>query len=64
MSKLIAIVLIVVGVFLIIWGYNESQTLGSQLNRMFSGAETERTLIFYIGGGISLVLGIIGIAKG
>lgn len=63
MNKLIAIALIVVGAFLVVLGYNESQTVGSHLNRAFSGVETERTLLFYIGGGISLVLGIVGLAR-
>lgn len=63
MTKLLGIALVVVGAFLIVWGYNESQTVGSHLNRMFSGAETERTLLYYIGGGVCLVAGILALVR-
>lgn len=63
MSKIIAIVLIVVGAFLVVWGYNESQSLGSHLNRMFSGTATQQTLIYYISGAVCLLLGMIGLVR-
>ncbi|MDH5178427.1 MAG: DUF3185 family protein [Gammaproteobacteria bacterium] len=63
MTKFLALILILAGIFLLALGYDESQTLGSRLNRLFSGELTQRAMIYYIGGGVCLLLGILGLAR-
>ncbi|MDH5445198.1 MAG: DUF3185 family protein [Gammaproteobacteria bacterium] len=63
MNHISGIALLAVGGLLILWGYNESQSLGSQLNRVFSGNPTENTLYYYIGGGVCIVLGLINLGR-
>jgi len=58
MYKILSIVLLVLGIGLIYWGYQESGSVGSAINEAFTGSETDRVMIFYIGGAISLAVGL------
>lgn len=60
---LTGITLLAVGGVLVLWGYNESESLGSRLTRLYSGNATQNTLYYYIGGGICLVLGAINLLR-
>ena len=51
------IVLIIVGLGLAYWGYEESSSLGSSLNQAFSGSPSDNVMIKYIGGAASLAVG-------
>ena len=55
--KIAGIVLIVVGLGLAYWGYEESSSLGSSLNQAFSGSPSDNVMIKYIGGAASLAVG-------
>lgn len=63
MNKLTGITLLVVGSLLILWGYNESESLGSHLTRLYSDNPTQNTLFYYIGGGVCLLLGAINLLR-
>lgn len=49
-SKLIGIILLVVGIGLGYWGYTESQSISSQVNEVFAGAPSDTVMIKYIAG--------------
>ena len=55
--KIAGIVLIVVGLGLAYWGYEESSSLGSSLNQAFSGSPSDNVMAKYIGGAASLAVG-------
>lgn len=55
--KIIAIVLIVVGAGLLIWGYQLSGSFESGVSRTFSGSSPDGVVIRYIGGAASLIAG-------
>jgi hypothetical protein len=55
--KIGGIVLIVVGLGLAYWGYQESNSLGSSLNQAFSGSPSDNVMLKYIGGAASLAVG-------
>ena len=57
-KMLIAIVLLGVGVGLIIWGYNISQSVSGQLSEAISGSPGDKPMIMYIVGGVCAALGI------
>jgi hypothetical protein len=57
-STLISLVLIIAGVGLLYWGYDMSQSFGGQLNKAFSGSESNDAMMAYIGGGVALLLGL------
>jgi hypothetical protein len=56
--KIIGIVLVVLGVGLGFWGYKESGGFGSQVSRAVTGSDTNRVMTLYIGGAVSLVVGL------
>lgn len=58
-SKHIGVVLIVVGVALLVWGYNVYDSAGSQVSRAISGDTPIEAWIGMVGGAICLVLGIL-----
>lgn len=58
-NRYIGIVLIIVGVALIIWGYNIYDSAGSQLTRAFNGSIPVKAWVGMVGGAICLLTGII-----
>ena len=57
-SKIIGIVLMIVGAGLAIWGYQLSGSVGSQITQALTGAHTDRVMTYYIMGAASFVVGI------
>ena len=57
-TKIIGIVLMIVGAGLAIWGYQLSGSVGSQISQAVTGAHTDRVMTYYIMGAASLVVGI------
>jgi hypothetical protein len=60
MQKLTGIICIVVGVLLLVGGRNIANSIGSQVQQVFTGAPTDRAMYLYIGG---LVLAVLGVAQ-
>jgi hypothetical protein len=56
-SKLIGVVLIIVGAGLAFWGYQISGGLGSQITQTVSGAMSDEVMYRYIGGAASAAVG-------
>ena len=54
--KLVGIVLLILGAGLVIWGFKESGSFGSQLVSAVSGSDDD-VMILYIGGAISIAVG-------
>ena len=61
--KLVGIVLLIIGLGLAYWGYQASESLGSQLSETVTGSPTDKVMMFYIGGAVSFVLGLVLIVK-
>jgi Protein of unknown function (DUF3185) len=57
MNKAIGLALLVVGVALIIYGINASNSAGSDLSRTFTGTPTNKTLWLLLGGVASAIVG-------
>ena len=64
MSKAVSIALLAVGVFLLVWGFNASQSAGSDISRIFSGAPTNKSIWLLLGGLVAAVLGLVGLLRG
>lgn len=63
MHKQIGIVLLVIGIGLLIWGFNMSGSFSSRMSRVFTGSPTDKTVTVIIGGGICTALGIYQLAR-
>ncbi len=57
-TKAIGIILIVLGIGLLIFGFMESDGIGAQVNEFFTGTPPDRVIWMLIGGAISLALGL------
>ena len=62
-TRMIAIALVVIGLGLGFWGYRSSGAFGSQVTQAVSGSPTDRVMILYIGGAVSLVVGLYLLMK-
>ena len=62
-TKIIGIVLAVLGIGLAIWRYQLSGSIGSQITQAVTGSDTDKVMAFYITGAVSIVVGIYLIAK-
>ncbi|MDB6028680.1 MAG: hypothetical protein JWM68_4903 [Verrucomicrobiales bacterium] len=58
MNKALGIALLVVGVILLVLGYNESQSFSSGVSRVFNNSPTDRSIWFLVGGGIAAAVGL------
>jgi drug/metabolite transporter (DMT)-like permease len=58
MTKAIGLALIVVGAGMIFWGYQLSDSIGSQLTETLSGSMPDEVMIRYIGGAAALIVGL------
>jgi len=57
-KKTIGIILIVIGVALVLWGYNIYDSAGSQVTRALSGGTPIEAWVGMIGGAICVIIGI------
>jgi hypothetical protein len=61
MQKVVGIICLVAGVLLIAWGYNMAQSIGGQLQQVFTGSPGDKPMWLYIGGGTLCALGVFQI---
>lgn len=54
----ISIVLMVLGIGLAVWGYQQSGSVGSKLTQTFTGSFTDKVMILYISGAVSFIAGL------
>ena len=57
-NQIIGIALLVLGVILLIFGFQSSQGVDDQLMETFTGRLTESTMFLLIAGGVSMVVGL------
>jgi len=53
----IAIVMLVAGIALLIWGYSMSGAFDSKINRVFTGSPTDKAMWTMIGGAVLAAAG-------
>jgi hypothetical protein len=59
-TRVISIALLAVGIILIIWGFNASDSMSSGVSRFFTGSPTDKTVWLFIGGGVAVFVGLFG----
>jgi uncharacterized membrane protein YidH (DUF202 family) len=64
MNKPISLALIAVGVLLIVFGINASNSLSSEISRAFTGSPTDKAIWLLAGGVIAAVIGLVGLSRG
>ena len=59
MNKGIGMALLVVGIALIIYGFNASGSVSSDVSRTFTAAPTDKTMWLLLGGSASAIVGAV-----
>lgn len=63
MNKSVGMVVFVLGIVLLIFGFNAADSLGSELSEFFSGAPSNKAIWLLIVGAIMTVVGAVGCFK-
>jgi len=58
-NKVLGIALLVIGIILLVFGYNASQSLGEQMAESFTGRFSDQTMWYIIVGAASVVVGAV-----
>lgn len=64
MNKAIGLALLVVGIILIVFGVNASNSFSSDVSRFFTGSPTNKSIWMIIGGVAAAVVGLIALLGG
>ncbi len=64
MNKTISIVFLVVGVVLLVYGFNAANSFASNVSEAVTGTPTDRSMWFIILGVVGVVVGGIGLFAG
>ena len=64
MNRLTSLAFLVVGIILLIYGANASDSIGSSFSRFFTGNPTDKTVWLIIGGAVATSLGAVGMLRG
>lgn len=64
MNTALSVALLVGGVVLLAFGWNEHQSAGSEVSRFFTGNPTDRSIWMLVGGAILAVMGLVGVLRG
>ena len=64
MTKMLSVALLAAGIILLIFGFNASNSLGSDLSRFFTGSPTDKAVWMLVSGAVLAVVGLVGLARG
>jgi len=57
MTRFAGVALLVVGIVLVVWGANASQSFSSDVSKFFTGAVTNKAMLMIVGGALAVVAG-------
>lgn len=63
MKKMISAGLLIGGIILIYFGYQEYQSLSSEVNEFFTGSPDNQAIWMLIGGAVAATAGLVGLLK-
>ncbi len=64
MRKIISVILLVGGLLLLYFGYDEYHSFQSEVNQFFGGAGSDKAIWMMIGGAAASIGGIVGLMRG
>jgi len=64
MKKAMGVVCLVAGVLLLVWGYNLSQSVSGQFQRLFTGSPGDKAMWLHVGGLVLCAAGVFQIYFG
>lgn len=64
MNRTLSFVLLAVGIILVIYGINASQSVSSEVSQAVTGTPTDRSMWLLIGGAVLAIVGLFGVVRG
>jgi multisubunit Na+/H+ antiporter MnhB subunit len=64
MNNIVGLALFAIGIVLLIFGFNESQSFSSDVSRFFTGNPSDRSIWLVVGGAAAVVLGLVMAIRG
>ena len=64
MNTAISAALLVGGIVLLVFGWNEHQSASSEISRFFTGNPSDKAMWMLIGGAVIGVMGLVGLMRG
>ncbi|MFC0445612.1 DUF3185 family protein [Pseudidiomarina halophila] len=64
MNKVIGIILLVVGIILLYFGYEAYNSPASEVAQAVTGEPTDNAMWYLIGGAVAVVVGLYGVVRG
>lgn len=59
MNNITGLAVFALGIVLLIFGFNESQSFASEVSRVFASNPSDRSLWMIVGGGVAVIGGLI-----
>lgn len=63
MKKAISLGLLVAGILLLYFGYNEYNSLQSEVNQFFGGSGSDKAIWMLVGGAAATIAGVAGLLR-
>jgi len=64
MNRIVGLALLVVGVLLVVFGINATNSFSSDVSRFFTGSPTDKAVWMLIGGVVATVVGLAWTVRG
>lgn len=58
-KRLIGLALLLIGVILLVFGFNSSQSAVEELSEALTGRYSDETMMYLIGGAVATVIGLV-----
>lgn len=64
MNNIVGLALLAAGIILLIFGFNESHSFGSDVSRFFTGNPTDKSMWLMVGGAAAVIVGLVIALRG
>ena len=64
MNNILGLAIFAVGIVLLIFGFNASQSFSSDVSRFFTGNPTDKSIWLLIGGAAAVIVGLVIALRG
>ncbi|RUO44308.1 hypothetical protein CWE15_03820 [Aliidiomarina taiwanensis] len=64
MNKAVSVAILVVGLILLYFGWQEKQSVSSQVTEAITNQPTDNSMMFLIGGAVAVIIGLGGVVAG
>lgn len=64
MNNIVGLAIFALGIVLLIFGFNASQSFGSEVSRLFTGNPSNRAIWMILGGAAAVIVGLLLALRG